>query len=190
MRSSSTEEERNDAVNVDRRDTGNTELTPLDLTTVFPPNVVRAQLYREEPKLPRISMEGAKLIGTTSALYLKDIVERIAGIKEESPITDEGVSDSGIMVQCADIYKLVEQTETFLFLKKPLEECGVQEMIQKERTHMAEYKPPAKRKRAPSASACTAKKVVQSLKQPCEGLEETTSKGTEEQIIADEDDYD
>jgi hypothetical protein len=180
--------------------TGNAEipsLSPPDLANAFPPSVVRAQLYREEPKLPRISVKGAGLIGTTSALFLKNLVERSAAIFEESSSAkkttgnDKDDDDSSErLIKCADIYKVVEKTEIFEFLKEPLEESGIQEMIRKEQTHLTEYKTPAKRKRAPAASSRTAKKVLQSVKQQNDDFGVAPSEFPADEIIADEDDYD
>lgn len=174
----------------------NPSLSPPDLANAFSPSVVRAQLYREEPKLPRISVNGAGLIGTTSALFLKNLVERSAAIFEGSSsaenITGNNKDDNSSerLIKCADIYKAVETTEIFEFLKEPLEESGIQEMIRKEQTHLTEYKTPAKRKRASAASSRTAKKVLQSVKQQNEDFEVAPSEFPADEIIADEDDYD
>ncbi len=147
------------------------EASLIDLTQLIPGSTVRSQLYREVPNLPRLSIQGAELIGTTSALFLKSILAEVL----ESDV-----------VKAADIQQVVQGSMAFAFLKVPLEEeCGILDIIEKEKRSWKEYQPKRKRE---TGSTRSVKKMMQSIAKPKQ--DDVVSQTTTDPIIADDEDYD
>lgn len=146
----------------------------VDLTRLFPATTVRSQIYRHETNLPRISVEHAAVIGTTSAIFFKNFLAKL--------------SDRSI-IKAAHIQQVVMDNPAFTFLQQPLEEeGGMRELVQKENRHWMEYKPKRKREGASIAGAKkVAKSVVDDIKAAGGGND---SKLSTDPIIADDDDYD
>jgi hypothetical protein len=161
----------------------------VDWTQMLPPQQVRSQLYRQEPKLPRIPINNAQHIGTTAALFLKDLVERSSVYAAKQEKTQ---GHSGALVKCAHVYQVVQDNENFGFVKDALEENGIMKRMQKEQIGAVEYKPRAKRPRTATTTSQNAQKVMKSVGQPQEEVTDTgvVARQSTDQIIVDDDDYD
>ena len=151
-----------------------TASTEVDLTQLFPATAVRSQLYRQVTNLPRISVENAELIGTTSALFFKNFLARL--------------SDRTI-IKAVDIQQVVMETPAFAFLHQSLEADGAMtEIVQRDNRHWAAYQPKRKREGTSIAGAKKVAKVVAQDDQLKSGG--NNSKTSTDPIIADDDDYD
>jgi len=152
---------------------GKEQSPSLDLSQIFPPQTVRSQLYRGEPKLPRIPIQNAALIGTTSACFLKELLDQCRTSRQSSQPTADN------LLAAATIQEVVQSNSDFSFLR----DTDIQESVTKERR--IEYKP-KQRKRAATNRVAT--QAMKDLKQPVEEVAEKSS--ATDQIILDEEDYD
>lgn len=137
----------------------------LDLTELLSGNTVRSQLYRQEPKLPRISVGSAELVGTTAALFLQDLVKKSVD------------ASGGDLCTASAVQKVVKETPSFSFLAPAVEEASDKERL-------IEFQPKPKRKRV-AQTAKNAMKEITSV-DSTDSVDPVKS----EQIVLDEDDYD
>ena len=155
------------------------EASALDVTTLFPGPTVRSQLYRQEPKLPRLPLPSADLVGTTAALFLQHMIHQ--SMEHSKKKEDD-------LCTVSDIQAVIDQTPALAFLKDPFLREGTA-TTDKER--FVEYQPaPKKKSRVTSSAKRTTQKAL-IIKEM--GTTESTSTNTLPsggEIVVDEDDYD
>ena len=154
------------------------EASALDVTTLFPGPTVRSQLYRQEPKLPRLPLPSADLVGTTAALFLQHMIHQ--SMEHSKKKEDD-------LCTVSDIQAVIDQTPALAFLKDPFRE-GIATTDQE---RFVEYQPaPKKKSRVKSSAGRTTQKAL-IIKEM--GTTESTSTNTLPsggEIVVDEDDYD
>jgi hypothetical protein len=163
-----------------------------DVTSVFDPTKIKTLLYREEPKMARIPVPSLKLIGATSALFLKNLIE------EATAKMDDNNKD---YVTLERLRNVVSTKPSFQFLQETMDDVK-----DTDSTHnLKEYVPTISRKRTASSSREKLKKVAKSMEPSANTnkkwnedapLEEAitnvvnTTELVSGQLVADEDDYD
>jgi hypothetical protein len=164
----------------------------VDLTSIFDPAKLRRLLNHEEPKMAKIAVPLLKLIGTTSALFLKNVV----GSAME-------IDNSDGCVTLDKLQSVVSSNPSFQFLQEALEDVKDTDSSK----NLKEYVSTSTKKRSASKSNDEVKKAkVGKLVQSSENkewaddnapLEEAiaiaannTGTMTSDEIIVDEDDYD
>jgi hypothetical protein len=151
--------------------------TTLDvITTLFPGNTVRSQLYRQEPKLPRLPLPNADLVGTTAALFLQHMIQK--------SVERHHSKDDGTLCTVSDIQAVIDETPALAFLK----ETRLEDKVITDPERYMEYQPTQKKKKQRVASAeRTTQKAMKAARVPEESTTSTNHLGT---IVVDEDDYD
>ena len=149
----------------------------LDITTLFPGNTVRSQLYRQEPKLPRLPLPNADLVGTTAALFLQHMIQK--------SVERQHSKDDGMMIcTVSDIQAVIDETPALAFLK----ETRLEEKVITDPERYIEYQPTHKKKKQRvTSSERTTQKAMKAARVPEASTTSANHLGT---IVVDEDDYD
>ena len=154
-------------------------LTTLDvITTLFPGNTVRSQLYRQEPKLPRLPLPNADLVGTTAALFLQHMIQK--------SVERQHSKDDGMMIcTVSDIQAVIDETPALAFLK----ETRLEEKVITDPERYIEYQPTTQKKRKQRVTSAerTTQKAIKAARVPEASTTSANHLGT---IVVDEDDYD
>ena len=151
------------------------EVSTLDITSLFPGNTVRSQLYRQEPKLPRLPLPNADLVGMTAALFLQHMIQK--SVEQHS-------SKDGAICTVSDIQTVIDETPDLAFLK----ETRLEEKVITDPERYIEYQPTQKkRKQRVTSAERTTQKAMKAARVPEESTTSTNHLG---QIVVDEDDYD
>jgi hypothetical protein len=164
------------------------------LTSIFDPAKIKALLYREEPKMATVPKPSLQLIGTTSALFLKDLVEVVLK-------TDEHNNDCLVTFDRLD--EAVSSNPSFQFLRGAIDDFN--EVNNKTNNDTKEYVPNASRKRRENKTSGSRLKKAKKLLKPSAAQEDWTGEEiqeaasyalnsselvTSDQIVPDDDDYD
>ena len=152
------------------------EVSTLDITSLFPGNTVRSQLYRQEPKLPRLPLPNADLVGMTAALFLQHMIQK--SVEQHS-------SKDGAICTVSDIQTVIDETPDLAFLK----ETRLEEKVITDPERYIEYQPTQKKKKKQRVTSAerTTQKAMKAARVPEESTTSTNHLG---QIVVDEDDYD
>lgn len=162
---------------------GATAIKEADVSNVIDNTMVRNQLYREEPRLPTIPSQAAALIGTTSMLFLKDLVRRCVATEDKNT----GHNDRCI-VSASRVKQVAEDTEAFAFLRGPLQEIT-------DTATLREYIPKGKKRQASATSTKSSKKLatlalVGATNDPASDTMTLVNSAQTDQIVVDDDEYD
>jgi hypothetical protein len=160
----------------------------LDLTSIFDPAKIKSLLYREQQKMATVPKPSLQLIGTTSALFLKDLVEVVLK-------TD----DKDCLVTFDRLDEVVSSNPSFQFLRGAID--AFNEVNKTNDTK--EYVPNASRKRRETQTSGRLKKAAKvlnpSAQEDWDGvvIQEAASYAlnsselvNSDQIVPDDDDYD
>ena len=161
-----------DGSGYDQRETSLQKVVSLGkscrLTEVFEPRQIRTQLYREEAKLPRIPVASSELIGTTSALFLRELLRSSAELQGK-----------GALINVGHIQEAVHQAVAFSFLRKSLR-SNLDSRPQEE------YEKPAKKRKLRQESS----NIIKTLPKEEQGKDKILCLGTHGDVLEDEEDYD
>ena len=185
-------------------DTSTNRLTMADLSTIFPSNKIKSQLYRNE-QVPRIDSAGIKLISTTSAVFLQDFLKQIPTSNHDGDNDDKNPNDHKIVTLSA-IRQTIESNPKYSFLKASVE--GLHEPSNTVKI----YKSPSKKskKQSTTTTTTTTSQVAKKIKttntndpffqvEPnatvdrallSEATLTSSAAATSQPIVEDDDDYD